>query len=50
MNEEDKKDCFLIVRITKAIKQRLTLLAKKNGVSFSGLVRHIITTYFKNGK
>ena len=39
---KDKKDEFLIIRVPKALKDKLQALAKKKGIKLSRLVREIL--------
>ena len=44
MNEE-RKEAFLIARVPTEMKDRITALAKKEGINNSKLIREIVTEW-----
>lgn len=46
---EDKKEAFLIARVPTEMKDKISALAKEEGINNSKLIRQIVTEWL-NGK
>ena len=48
---KERKDCFIILRVTKQIKSKIESISTKTGQSISEFVRDLIDNFFvTNGK
>ena len=47
---DERKDCFIIVRVKKELKEKLFRLSVLKGVTLSILIRSIIKKYIKIGR